>query len=1714
MAPSHEERIKTLKLKREAFKLELEAFKNLLDSYEEGTSISYIKIQGEDLENEFTAFCKSQTELDSADESGALLRERVCLKAQYGSCKARARDIIDAATPVHARNASEVDPSYLANSPHSHIYPGESEITLPKINLPTFAGAYEDWPGFSDQFRSTIHENNRIDQCKKLMYLRSCLKNEPAKAIESLGNSASNYLVAWEILERRYNQPAIIVANHLKALFEIPSIQKPVHKDLRYLLSTIEAHYRALQALNQPTGDTLMIHLFMSKVDHETTLKWKEHTRNAAFPKVEDWFSFLHDRCKILEPLGTSSNYIPGPINSQINRNRPFQYKPPTREFKPNVNHVFNTQNITNCNFCKGSHFTQNCDEFVKLSVAARSRLVRERDLCFNCLRRSHSASDCRATTCKKCHKRHHTLLHVDAVNNAPTTSQAPATCLATSNPSQVLLSTAVIDIIDNNGKSHQCRVLLDSCSQSNFLTQKICDKVGLTTESVSTALQGMNQMSTEIKNRTQARIKSRWNNYVNSLSFLVAKQISQKLPCQVILRKNLDIPAGIHLADPKFHEPAEIDGLLGAQIFWDLLCVGQISLKNRTTRLQKTKLGWIVTGELKNTNQSAATICNLTTHTLESDIQKFWNIEECPSQPILSPEEQMCENHYTTHTTRDKKTGRYTVQLPFKENKTKLGESHHIALKRFLALERSLNKNPDIKKQYTNFLQEYDQLGHMTEIKVDEQGGYYLPHHAVTKSDSITTKLRVVFDASARSSSGWSLNDTLLVGPTLQDNLVALTLRFRFHKYVLTADIAKMYRQINLHNNDRKYHKILWRENSNDPIKTFQLNTVTYGTASAPFLAVRTLHQLAQDEGTNHPIGANILRRDFYVDDVLTGSDSIKEAVAIRNDLISLLARGGFELRQWMSNAPELLQELQSQNTNEHVTLSINEAKKILGLYWNARHDTLGYNIKHIESTGKITKRVILSRIAQLFDPLGLVGPIIVQAKIIMQSLWKQQLNWDESVPQDIHTAWIAFQSQLPLIHNISFPRRVISGDHKHIQLHGFCDASEKAYGACIYIRTTHHDNSHFTQLVCSKSRIAPLKTQTLPRLELCAAALLIKLYTIVVKSVNISFQQEVFWSDSMITLHWINTAPHTLKPFVANRISKIQNSSKPSQWRHIPSEHNPADILSRGANPAVFMETNTWFQGPSWINQSEDTWPQHKLQEINIPDKRKVVMLSTTSQPDSHIFDKFSSFSTLTRVIAYCLRFHHNSRNETRHTGPLSTDELKNAQTRIIKTLQHKAFSNERDALSKNNDYNKAVRIKALCPFIDQDGLIRVGGRLAHSQLPYQTKHQLLIPQDHHITRLIIREAHVKHGHSGVQGTLHAVRQKYWPINGKTSVKSVIQKCITCHKLKPISLDYPMGQFPKNRVTVNRPFLIAGVDYCGPIHIKERKHRNLKKIKVYIAVFVCFSTKAVHIELVSDLTSDAFLAALRRFFARRGKSSDIYSDNATNFLGADRELRETLRTILAETQDSPIHNYLLSQNTRWHFIPPRSPHFGGLWEAAVKSLKHHLNRIVRNTLLTFEELNTHLTEIEAILNSRPLTQLSSDPNDLTPLTPGHFLIGDSLTSTPEYDFTSSKVGRLSSWQHLQQMRQHFWNRWHKEYLNEITVRKKWHEKDVIKIAEGMLVILKEDNTPPLCWPMGRVVTIHPGEDGIVRVVTVKTTNGQYKRSVKKIAPLPLDTT
>lgn len=1606
-----------------------------------------------------------------------------------------------------------------------------SDIKLPTISLPKFQGSTDQWLEFRDTFRSLIHDNSKLKNIQKFHYLRASLEGDAAQVIKSVELTDSGYSVAWQALCERFDDTKLLVHNHVQSIFSLAAIQKESSSKIRRLLDDLRKHLKSLNQLGQNTEnwDTLLIFIVVSKLDDKSSCEWEKHISFfKELPNLKALTEFLKGRADFLEKL-------------ELKNKVKAVEKPPDktsrfRDYKGNNSRSLVSSNsfTFSCPYCKQNHAIYTCEQFLDLSIEQRRQFTKNAKLCPNCLRGGHNSQNCRLGPCRKCKRWHNSLLHLsstesnatdDTVNKnqdypkpntttvqiSSTAGTNTGTSLHVSATNYVFLSTANIIIIDKHQQRHRVRALLDNGSQTSFVSNDLFERLGIQKQNTDLQIFGIGNSSYCItRSKCTIEIRSKHSDFEKAVTCFIIPVITTITPPFDVTSSSLNIPEKLKLADEDFLKTGPVDMLLGADVFWFLVKTGRIFCGENNPILIDTVFGWIVSGQISSAVNSVSNfhINKVSNQELLDALSKFWELEEYGAIEHRSSDEILCEENFQRTTKRDK-SGRFIVSMPLKQNAECLGESKTMAERRFLSLERKLQKNKDLRELYVAFLQEYEKLGHMSVQNSDESVDveYYTPHHGVLREESLTTKLRVVFDASAPTSNGISLNNIQAVGPVLQNDLQSILLRFRQHTFVLSADIAKMYRQVQITPEQRSLQKILWRENPEQPLQTFTLNTVTYGQASASYLAIRCLFELAEGCHDSKPTISKIIKRDFYVDDLLTGANSIEEAKGLRRELSEVLGSGGFELRKWYSNNSEILKELVPEQEYGILEFSSHECAKTLGLTWSCQNDTLRYNIQISGKDKGVTKRTILSMIAKIFDPLGLLSPVIIIAKMLMQRLWDTKVSWDEPLPHSVQISWNRFNDELPKLNDLTIPRHVLLDNCNDIQLHGFADASTRAYGACVYVRSRSNNGDVNVALLCAKSKVAPLKLTTVPRLELCATLLLSRLIIKIIQSMDLKFTRITLWSDSKVTLAWLKTSPNALKTFVANRVAEIQTSNKDFEWRYVPSKENPADLVSRGLYPTEVLSASLWWQGPAWLSQGSETWPNEDSKVENIPElKTQVLATRTIPLKLKFPFERFSTFPRLQRVAAFVKRFINNCRvvQSERKVGRLSLSELNEATNMLAKISQTQSFPEVISKLAQNEPLHPKEKLSSLSPFLDNDQIMRVGGRLKYSNYVYTKKFPILLHANHEFTKLLFEHEHRKLIHGGPQILLAHVRETFWPIGGRNLARATVRKCIKCFRFKPRTVQPIMGNLPSERVTPSAPFLVTGVDYAGPFLIRDRKGRGSKTEKCYISLFVCLSTKAIHLEVVSSLTTDSFLQALRRFASRRGKPSKILSDNGTNFVGAKRELAKFL-----ELKGDAIASASTKEGIDWEFIPPHSPHFGGLWEAGVRCTKHHLKHVLAEARLVFEEFYTALCQIEAILNSRPLYPLSSDPNDLTPLTPAHFLIGRPLLAAPDEPLTNIKINRLNRFQLVQRLCQHFWQRWQKEYLAELQQRFRWKSPKG-ELQEGALVLVKDYNAPPTDWRMGRIVRLHKGSDGAARVATIRTPRGIIKRTFQSICPLP----
>ncbi|KFM77752.1 hypothetical protein X975_01402, partial [Stegodyphus mimosarum] len=1144
------------------------------------------------------------------------------------------------------------------------------------------------------------------------------------------------------------------------------------------------------------------------------------------------------------------------------------------------------------CNLCKNNetHTLNSCPQFKKLSVPERVEVVKINKVCFKCLSPKCSARNCTARDCF-CGKPHNKLIHFSRQNKNKPDLRTPSNVLELqtasgnqigenafpplsmqnsdinksvvasnferANAKNVLLSTVRTMIKNQSSQWEEVRCILDSGSQTCLLSQQCVNRLGLKSEKINTLISCLNDSSMVVKGRVTTTIANKNRSFEKEINFLVVKKITDLIPHQV-LNVNIEVSDLVPLADLSFNIPGKIDMLLGAEIFYELLRPGQIYAQNSKLLLQNTVFGYVASGSVDQVNETKIHCGFIQEEDLNKTLKNFWEIESVDLELIKGKENSICEEHFVRTHWRNEE-GRYVVTMPLKDDPSCLGHSRDIALKKLRSLWTRLSRDSNYLSLYRDFIHEYIELGHMKEVKEEKEPEvtYYATHHAVYKPEKTSTKLRVVFNCSSLTTNGISLNSLQYNGGVIQQDLFSIMIGFRIHVYALTADVKKMYRMILIDESQHNLQRILWSDSANETPKTYELVTVTYGTVSAPFLAMRTLKQLSLDEESNFPMAAPVLRENFYMDDVLCGAATLKEAKELQRQLIAILQRAGMHMHKWCANHSELSLNREEYNFSDPVET------KTLGVSWKPIKDCFSFRVK-VELSAAYTKRCVLSSIARIFDPLGLLGSVIAKAKIFMQKLWRLKIDWSDRLPSEENQEWHQFLVTLESINNIDIDGRIVVDQAKTVEIHGFADASERCFGAAVYCKSSDSSGRTLVRLITSKSRVAPLKSLTIPRLELCAAVLLTKLVKKVLTALKLAVTHVYYWSDSMIVLAWIQREPVDLKTFVQHRVATIQSLSSAQQWHHVTSDQNPADLLSRGVDPDKLVHHKLWWCGPAFLVDSD-----YPIRTVTISDKGEEFSaeLKTSSHKDSkdilpvlnvtvnnflHSLLKLSNnYITILRVVSYIFRFVNNLKKPLeRLSGPISVQEMVKAELFLIRETQNECFSDDIHQLLRHGTVLHKSKLKNLNPFLDSDSVLRVGGRLGKANLTYFAKHPAILPKGHKFTLLVIQHYHKKYLHVAASALLSHTREKFWPLNGRSICRKVVHDCIVCFKNKPVVCKQIMGNLPSDRIVPDYPFNCSGVDFCDPFFIRYRNQRKGILHKMYVCIFVCFVSKAVHIE------------------------------------------------------------------------------------------------------------------------------------------------------------------------------------------------------------------------------------------------------------------------
>ncbi|XP_051155190.1 uncharacterized protein LOC127277842 [Leptopilina boulardi] len=934
---------------------------------------------------------------------------------------------------------------------------------------------------------------------------------------------------------------------------------------------------------------------------------------------------------------------------------------------------------------------------------------------------------------------------------------------------SRGIFATAYIKLTSPKEKSIVVKASLDSGSEGTLVTERVVQFLKLPKQKCDVSLKGIgNSPLGNSSYKVDLWLNSPKDpNFQLPINALVLKSLIQLLPKSRPEHSNWSHLADLDLADPNYYNEESVDCVIGIDLLGHTLLPGlkQRPLNSPTGLL--TTFGWITFGR-SIPQPSDSQNCFSTLQVEERDslnqlLRAFWEVEELPKQIFLTKAEQDCENIFKDTHYRNE-SGQYGVRLPVSISPDQLGESKEQVVSMFLRTEKQQSKNPIAKAKYNDFMYQYIEDTHMRPVdENDSKASFvnYIPHHVITKNNNPASKIRVVFNGSFRTSSGLSLNETLHPGQKLQTDIWLIITRWRFWKYVFTCDIVKMFRQIKIEFPDCNLQRIVWRPDPSQPLVDYCLTTVTYGTRPAPFLAIRVLKQLALDEGERFPLGADVLIKNTYVDDAFAGGDSLDEAIQVRDELISILASAGISLSKWAANVDKLVPTDSTDSKSKDKSFNLETSVSTLGLHWNPASDEFHYKFSPIDSS-QPTKRIVASEIAKLYDPRGWLAPFLLKAKLLLQNCWLAGSDWDKLLLINLSTEWIEFQQQLPQLNLIKIPRWInTENDQSNWELHGFSDASERAYSAAIYlVHRTFAGESH-SNLIIAKTKLAPVKAISLPKLELCASTLLAKLTLVVIEKLNCSPNSIHYWSDSQIVLSWIQGHP------------------------------------SRGFTVDELLNSTLCWHGPVWLLKSPDNWPvsnqtlnpnidlEARSKYIEKVDEIQINIILNRGIPELLSF--VSSLTQLLRVTAYCLRFIQALRNPNLEIEPyLTDDELKRSFSTWIKVVQDENFSETIELLRSKKSLPSSNPLIKLSPFLDDDEVLRVGGRLQSSLLSFDETHPVTLTKNSKLSELIVTRAHLDTLHGGQQLTLSRILKKFWIVSSKTLINKIIRTCIKCFRFR----------------------------------------------------------------------------------------------------------------------------------------------------------------------------------------------------------------------------------------------------------------------------------------------------------------------------------------
>ena len=1691
------------------------------------------------------------------------------------------RSVEPTTNPTRERTELSSSSHYASSSQSSSRVPYSGpKVKLPKLSLKTFNGDLTTWTAFWDTFESSIHNNTDLSAIDKFNYLNSLLEGNAATAISGLMLSSANYDEAVVILKKRFGNRQQIITKHMDVLMSLEAVTSNHNLEgLRHLYDLVESHVRSLRSLGIPSSSygSLLSSIFMTKLPQELRVIVSREITNdewdldSIMKTVEKEIDARERASVSVCPAKKQSREYPTAAALFSNNSSP------ACSYCDQPHSSSSCQTITDLGRRK-QILMKSGRCFVCLKKGHISKDCRSSRGCYSCGKRHHT-SLCRSykpsqqdISQSSQHispgRQGHNTAQVTHPSTQKTnsTESSPVLSMYVSTRTPVLLQTARAQVFqpDKPSNTMDVRIILDSGSQRSYVENRVRETLELPTEQVETIAIKTFASKERIQVCDVIKLAIKTKDGTNLvLPFLAVPTICEPLSGQpiAIAKERFRHLSNLELADHgSVKGSLEINILIGADHYWKFV-TGKVTHGTTGPTAIHTVLGWVLSGPVPNVSGHEAALNLISAHALKVEaftfqcndcsldqrIKEFWDLE------TLGIRKNESSVYDTFMQTINFQAGRYCVRLPWKDSHPTLPDNLDLSQRRLYGLLRRLRQEPRILKEYDAIIKEQLEKGIVEVVdnpwNSTSEKVHYIPHHAVFRNDKQTTKLRIVYDASSKTN-GPSLNDCLYAGPAFGQSIFDIVLRFRVHKVALVADIEKAFLMVSIAEEDRDVLRFLWFDNITNELPELQVlrfTRVTFGVSSSPFLLNATIKHHMEKYRTVDDIFVDKFERSIYVDDITFGTDDEDKAFELYTRSKQWLMEGGFNLRKFVTNCSNLQERIDrlecsavthkptcltsaTLEDESYVRRTLGDSQgnlegfKVLGVRWNPTDDTLVFDIRHICSLAKEmepTRRNIVGIASRFYDPLGILSPITVRFKLMFQDLCIKELNWDDRLSGEQLVKWKELVNGFHQERPILVPRWYSMGltETSSYSLHGFSDASQRAFAAVVYLQVV-TSSGCVVRLVSSKTRVSPAKEHTIPRLELLAALLLARLLSCVESALmeEIPLKPPICHTDLKVALYWIKGVDKEWKQFIENRVMEIRKLVPVECWMHCPGKENPADLPSRGMSVEELMNSHLWFNGPSWLidgttvthSFEEDSIPEECIAEMKVNDRRKHqamhVLLVTGNVGTIVKCENFSTLTRLLRVTGYVLKFIDVLKAKRTKPGDtpsvaLSARDISVAEAFWIKSSQQSLLEDERFQTWK-------MQFGMYC---DESGLWRCGGRLGNADLAGCETHPILLHSEHHFTALVVNYCYKKVMHGGVKDTLTELRSRFWIIRGRCFVRKLLHQCVVCRKIdgKPYS-HVPPPPLPDFRVVQSPPFAFTGLDYAGPLYLKGTGN------KVWICLFTCCATRAVHLDLVVDMTATSFISCFRRFTARRGVPRKLISDNSKTFKAASK-------TIFAMLSHPDVEKFFLGMRIEWSFNLEKAPWWGGFFERLIGSTKRCLKRVIGSARLSYDELLTVIAEVEAILNSRPLSYVSSEDLD-EPLTPSHLLTGHRLISLPDpfisnedpdYVTTSAPNVLSRRMQHLTAILDHFWQRWKREYLTELRESHRFAHKETATnlkpVSIGDIVLIHDEDHPRIFWKMGKIEDLIKGADGVVRGAIVRSGSklALLKRPIQRLFPL-----